>query len=110
MDKNILYIPVNVRRRKEIVDGIGKEELVKIGILTGIGFVIGIMLFLIYNYNFTFVVITPTTLGAGGVMFLKKDFTNRSTIDKLKDLYIFSKSQKRYDYEYINIYEKIDKR
>lgn len=105
MKEEILYIPVNIKKRKEIIEGIGKKEIRQIVITTLIGIFIGAILFFLKNNNPAYLIMTAFIFGSGSYVFLKKDPTNRNTIDKLK-LYInFTKSQKRFHYKYKNIYE-----
>lgn len=100
-----LYIPTNIRRRKEYADGFGKKELIITIMWLFIGVFIGFILFLIKNEIF-FIIVSSFTCAAGAYAFTKKDKTNRCTIDYLKDNYKFYKSQKFYEYKYHNIYEK----
>lgn len=104
MKRKELYIPVNIRRRKEIADGIGKEELLKITLLTGIGLGIGIFLFVLGGEIFS-VLLPPVITGMGGAIFLRKDMTNQSVLDRIHHLMEYSRSQKTYLYKYHNIYE-----
>lgn len=101
-----LYIPVNIKKRKEILEGIGKKEIVEIVISTLVGIFIGIILFFIKNNNPMYLILSAFIFGSGAFVFLKKDNTNRNTIDKLKLYFEFVNSQKRYNYKYKNIYEK----
>lgn len=105
-NKETLYIPVNIRRRKEYVDGFGKEELVKVLIWFVIGIVVGLILFFIKNKEMVYVVFSAIFFPGLAFALTRKDKTNRSQIDRLVDLYKFSVSNKRYDYKYHNIYEK----
>lgn len=104
--ENGLYIPVNIRKRKEYFDGFGKEELIQSIIGLGIGAVLGVILYVVKYNNIIALTMTPVLSGAIVVMFVKKDNTNRSTADRIKDMRNFNKSQKRYYYVYNNIYEK----
>lgn len=105
-NKSILYIPVNIRRRKEWIDGFGKEELTKVILWFFIGIVIGIVLFFIKNKDPLYIVFSTFFFSGCAFALTRKDRTNRSQIDKLVDLYKFSASTKIYDYKYHNIYEK----
>lgn len=102
--KEQLYIPLNVRKRKELFAGFGQQELVITSIVLFISFVVGIIL-----YGFTkgveFLVITPIVCGFVTIIVIVKDQTNTSLLDSIIRLHRFSKSQKRYYYQYQNIYE-----
>lgn len=102
--KKTLYIPVNVRRRKELVDGFGKKECIQTVITVGIGIVLG-FLFYSTTKELMYQILTPIILGMGAVTFLRKDAANQSLIDKIVALIEFLKEQKRYYYQYHNIYE-----
>lgn len=104
--KGDLYIPVRIKRYPEFwnIDGIGKKELRGILIMTGVGIIVGVISGVITQiilFPLLFVILFPS----GAYMFLKKDLTNRNTIDKIRISKRFKKSQKRYDYKYYNIYE-----
>lgn len=104
-EKSNLYIPVNIRRRKEYTDGFGKEELI-VTITWGlIGIAVGIFLYLIMHELLT-IIISVVVFSGGAFVFNRKDKTNRSSIDHIKASIDFAKSTKRYDYKYNNIYEK----
>jgi hypothetical protein len=103
MNKNSskLYIPVNVRRRNEFVDGFGAPEL-RITILWGIiGVLLGLFFFFKFDSLFIAVLIT-FLIPAATFVFVRKDATFRSTVDYLKDDYKYFISQKNYDYKYYN--------
>lgn len=105
-NKKKLYIPVPIVRRKEKIKGVGSKEITQIIIAIIVGIIIGIILFFLNNNNPLFLIMTIFASGSAAFIFLRKDATNRSTIDKVK-LYIdFIKSQKRFYYKYVNIYEK----
>lgn len=101
-----LYVPINVRRRKEYVDGFGKPELIITCIWGLIGGAVGLFLFLLNQNDPIYLVVSLIIFPAATFMFVKKDKTNRSTVDHLKAYYLFSRSKKRFDYKYHNIYEK----
>lgn len=101
-----LYIPVNIRKRKEVIEGIGKEEIVKIVIAFFIGVLIGIVIFIAVFPNIMSIM-TPAILIAGTTtLFVKRDSMNRSSIDRFRNYIDYSKTQKRYFYKYYNVYEK----
>lgn len=104
--KNGLYIPVNIRKRKEIVEGFGKEEMVQTAFVTLIGLIVGIILFFVFSYQILLIVGVPLVFGIGAIILLRKDKTNTSSIDMIKEMIDFSKSQKKYQYKYHNIYER----
>lgn len=105
-EKETLYIPVKIRKRKEHIQGIGGKELYQIAILVVIGAIVGIALHFIKGMDITFVFFPIALFGFAGYIFLKKNQYNQNTIDLLLLIIRFSKSQKIYKYKYHNIYEK----
>lgn len=105
MEKKALYIPVNIRREKEIVDGFGKKELIKTGFVIFVGIIIGGIIAVIKQQNFWFM-ISPFFAGILGIsLFRKSIITNKSFADFFIDFIRFKKSKKSYYYKYQNIYE-----
>lgn len=106
---NSLYIPANIRKRKEYIDGIGNSEVVQILIGCGVGILIGIFLYAKYR-NFLVLFFPGLFVGAIVLSFVRKDTTGRSTVDRIMNSINFSKEQKKFYYRYTNIYEKeVDK-
>jgi len=58
------------------------------------------------NYQPLYIALVPVVVFAISVIFLRKDKTNTNALDSICEMYEFSKSQKKYEYEYVNIYEK----
>lgn len=105
-DKKVnLYIPANIRKRKEIIDGIALSELLRIGIGSGIGLFIGILAYIKYQ-NFIVLLLPGVLCGIFVFTFVRKDISGRSTLDRIKEFISFLKSQKKFYYKYSNIYEK----
>lgn len=103
--KEQLYIPLNVRKRKELFAGFGSTELCVTAIIVVVGFVLGIVFYLIKGEIFYLIGI-PLILGIITIVCVIKDQTNTSFVDSVKELLQFLKSQKRYYFSYKNIYEK----
>lgn len=104
-EKPKLYIPVQIRKRKEYIDGFGKEELKKTILMGCIGLIIGILIYLKMR-NEIVIIVSITAFAGAAFMLTKKDKTNRSSIDYLKDDLKFNLSNKNFYYKYHNIYEK----
>lgn len=100
-----LYIPVQIRRRKEYFDGYGKTELRNTIISGCIGVAVGMVVYL-YTKQILAIIIIITIFTSGAVVLTKKDKTNRSSLDYLLLDIKFSKSNKKYKYKYHNIHEK----
>ena len=100
-----LYIPSNIRKRYELVDGIGTPEVRTIAVTATIGLVIGIILYILQRQMF--MLLLPPAMGfLFSYVFARKDRYNQSTLDKLQLLKKFQNEQKRYYYKYRSIYEK----
>lgn len=102
--KEQLYIPLNVRKRKELIAGYGQQEAIITVVMSIIGFMIGLIIYG-FNQKIEYVLIIPIVIGFLTVVMIIKDQTNTSLLDSLIRLYWFNKSQKRYEYKYKNIYE-----
>lgn len=100
-----LYIPSNIRKRFEYVDGIGKPELGIIVTSTAIGLAVGIFLYLVQRQ--LIILLFPPAVGfLFSYVFARKDRYNQSTLDKIRLLRKFQSEQKRFYYKYRSIYEK----
>lgn len=100
-----VYVPVNIRKRQEYVDGIGKEEVAYTSVAGGIGLVIGIGLYILVK-QFLVIIFTPIVIGVLTLAIVRKNKMNQSFIDMARYYLEFSKSQKRFYYAYNNPYEK----
>lgn len=98
-NKKKLYIPVNVRKRKELLVGFGRTEICYTTISVLFGFLFGIFCFMRTN-EVGYLVAIPIIVGIITIVVVKKDITNTSLIDNLKELYKFFRSQKTYFYSY----------
>lgn len=103
---NSLYIPINIRRRKEIVDGFGRKEATKTVIATLIGLFVGIVVYFIQNGNVMMLILPPILFLMGAIVIFRKDSFNSNLVDKFKLQINFFRSQKCYYYNYVNIYER----
>ena len=101
MEEDKLYIPMGLKEKKEHFSGFGNDELLK-SLITILGLnVLNLIIFLsIKNTTFSSVYFL-TSLGAS-VMFYTKDSVNLSMYDKLRNSISFIKSQKKYEYVYLD--------
>lgn len=100
-----LYIPVNVPDADDYISGIGKIELTIIMSVLAIGLLITVPLgFLTGNtiicsaICFFIVFIT--------ILIVKRDTHNENIIKKIRVVFKYLKTEKKYIYSYVNIYEK----
>lgn len=103
-DERHLYIPVNVQIDKQYMTGFGNEEVKVIGIGIIIGLIIGFIVYLITG-TLPLLMITATVVVAITVSLVAKDQYNENMLSRIKLIYQFGNRQKRYEYEYSNIYE-----
>ena len=104
-ERRKIYIPTNIRTRTYFFEGFGFTELIQTILFTVLIGLFDIIYFLI-SKNEVIAVTTILIAIAVGVTLFTKDKTNMSVVDYIKDLIIFSKSQKRYLYD-TNIKEDI---
>lgn len=105
-EKERLFIPVNVRRRKLYVEGFGKKELIQSGISTGVGIFIGVILFFIFDYQWILIAFSALVFLGVSIIVLHKDRYNSNMIDMVIEMHEYRKSQKKYEYKYSNIHER----
>ena len=96
--KEKLYIPNNVKNRSEFFDGFGFSELIGTFAITGVVFGISFIIYLFAN-NLSLLILSVLITASVGVAILTKDRTNQSVLDYATNMILFSKSQKKYEYE-----------
>lgn len=101
-----LYIPINIRKRKEHVEGISKTELVYASVMGGLGLALGIIFYITKWSNILVLASFPIILCIITLALVRKNKMNQSFIDQIKFYVQFVKSQKRFYYTYHNPYEK----
>ena len=104
MNKNDLYIPVNVPDRNELIPGFGTIELIASAVALGTAALAVIVLYII-DFNILYALLIAITLFGGVVVLVRKDKYGENLIYKTQYVLRFNKSQKRYQYKYHNIYE-----
>ena len=96
-----LYIPRNLKTREEIIEGLGREEIIQIAILLAISIVFSFLIKIIFSLSVA--VVFFLTFNSATVMALKKDSnTHISVKDQMNFLLKYSKSQKTYKYKYLD--------
>lgn len=101
-----LYIPVNIRKRKEVIDGIGGKEIRKIVLAIILGIIMGILMYCLKCKNPIMLFTPPVIIGSGAAILFRKNSMNRNFFDNLAIFIEYVKSQKRFYYKYSNIYER----
>lgn len=99
-----LYIPVNTPDADDRIMGLGDKELFIIGGMTIITFIL-CMAMVNSSGKMVIIIATGMIVIATTVLIIRKDIYRENLIKKIKILRNFSKSQKKYDYLYFNIYE-----
>lgn len=102
-NKKELYIPLNVVETQDLISGIGGKEIGFIGASLVVGIILAIIIFS-SSGNMVTAVMTGGILVSVTVLLVKRDRFNESMIDKLRFIREYAKSQKRYPYNYTNIY------
>lgn len=106
MDKQELYIPINVpeSQANDYFMGFGSKEL----LVTFVSFIISSIIAVIIFIN-TDQVLYSAILGVGivaiTILIIQRDQFDESFIDKIKLVNKYFKSQKLYEYKYFNFYE-----
>lgn len=95
--KQKLYIPESVKTKSEIFNGFGFLQLIQTALITA---VVGVVSFFLYLFHGSLPVLITSILitCAASVTILKKNATNQSVVDYVKNMIRFSKSQKKYSY------------
>lgn len=101
--KKELYIPLNVIESQDLISGIGGKEVGYIGGALLAGVILAVMIFMLSG-SMVLAVLVGGTLVAVTVMLVRRDRFNESMIDKFRFLKIYLKAQKKYEYQYYNIY------
>ncbi len=97
-----LYFPQKLKRSKEIIQGLGKKEMIKVIVTTAILQIGNLVLYLIKQDVFVaaiyFLITTATMYG----LFAKLDEGNTSFADQLKFMLRRMQSPSRYKYFYLD--------
>lgn len=104
MKKKDLYIPVNVPDRNELIPGFGTMELTVCGIAVAIGIIVAIVMY-VFGVNVLYAVGTAAAIITIAVLVFRKDKYGENLLFKTQYVIAFHKSQKKYQYQYHNIYE-----
>lgn len=105
-EKRRLYIPVQIRKEKQVAEGFGAKEagqlLAATGACAGATALLSIAGVI---PAFWIILVSVMVAGAGGI-FLRKNTQDMNILDIVQYMLEFAQSQKRYCYEYVNPYEK----
>lgn len=101
-----LYIPVNVPDADDFIAGIGKFELTIIMSVLAVALLVTVPLGYATGNTFMFSVICFLVVFAV-ILIVRRDSHNENIIKKIKVVLDYIKSQKKYIYSYVNIYETI---
>lgn len=88
-----------------IVNGYTLQDLGYVAVICGAGVVAALGIYFLKG-NTLPAVFAFAVIAAFAVMFFRRDRYLENCIDKLRQVYIHTKCQKKYEYEYKNIYEK----
>lgn len=100
MDNDRLYIPYGLSVEQEYFPGFGRTELLHFMIGFAGSAALGALLLLITG-EFPALIVTVMTGAAGCFIMTKRDpVTRASVIGQVRNIIVFSRSQKRYNYVY----------
>lgn len=112
MDENSksekLSIFENCSSMDYILTGFTKNDLLAICICVGVSIVAAIILISRFN-NTPAAILFVFIFSAFAVLFFKRDSGMENCIDKIRIFYQYQSGQKKYEYEYVNIYEAPEK-
>lgn len=103
-DKDKLPIPVNVPEQKDFLPGIGSKEIGVIAISSMIDIA---FIFIVYGMSGSLItsILVGAVIIALVIMAVKRDHFNECVIDKVKIIYQFSEKQKKYLYNFYDMYK-----
>lgn len=87
-----------------VINGFTIQDLFYVGIISGGGFLTAFLIYFITK-NTIPAVFVFAVIASFAIMFLRRDRYLENCIDKIKILRSYIKSQKEYEYKYVNIYE-----
>lgn len=102
--KKELYIPINSPDTEDFISGIGKVELTIIMIVTFLSIAVGVI-YSIITTNTLGAVALVVTITMSTIVIVRRDQYNENLIRKFEIVIEFIKSQKKFNYKYVNIYE-----
>ena len=102
--KDKLPIPTNCPDADDLVPGIGRKEIMIIGVSFLVAVITALRVYLKIGNVFTCLVIAASIVFFT-VIFVKRNQFQESFIDNIKQVIDYHLAQKRFQYEYYNIYE-----
>lgn len=104
--KENLQIFENCASIDYVIIGFTGQDLAFTGVTILVGLIIG---FIIVQTTGNTIpgVFMAILISSAGVIFFRKDRYMENCIDKIRIIFQYLKSQKKYEYEYVNIYENI---
>lgn len=106
MEKNKLVIPVNVVNQNDFISGFGGKEMGISAVALVIGVIVAVVCYAVNEAILTGIALAAGIIGIT-ILSVKRDRFNESLIDKIRFVRVYYKSQKKYEYEYYNIYERV---
>jgi len=96
--KKPLYIPIKTLDSEDYVTGFGKLELAILLFTTGIALIIGVIIAFLIN---SFIgIITGVFIVSTIFVIIRRDNNNENIIRKIKIIFQYNRSQKKYLYSY----------
>lgn len=99
-----LIIPENSPPVKYVINGFTSTDIVYVAVLTIIGAVVGIIFWQDSGNPLIAVIVCCLFFGLT-VMFRMRNADTENVIDLIKIFFVYLQAQKKFEYEYINIWE-----
>lgn len=104
MEQKELYFPANVIDRNDFISGFGGKELMATLIAFGTA-IAAIVICFLSTGNMFLSVFVGIVIVAVTIILVRRDKFDESVIDKVRYIILYYRSQKRFVYDYYNIYE-----
>lgn len=104
ISRDELYIPLGIKSEREYFPGFRKKEVVLISIVFAVILAIGLFYYSVSEDVFG-TVIGLLIAGSTAIVLIRKNETNQSVIDLAKHVITYFRSQRKYNYVYLNEWE-----
>lgn len=106
--KGNLPIFENCPSKNYVIMGFTSQDLSYTAVVAIVGIVIGICIATM-GKNIVGGVLIGILISAAGIIFFRRDTYMENCVDKIRLIYTYHKTQRQYEYRYVNTYENIKK-
>jgi|LGOV01.1.fsa_nt_gb hypothetical protein len=99
-----LYIPLGIKLKRDKITGFGVKEIFIIVVIFSITLIVASFYYSISRDSFG-TVLGSLIVGGSTLIILRKNETNQSVLDLATHLIKYLRSQKKYQYHYLNEWE-----